>query len=73
MYSTKQQVAADTIRQYQDAFIVGALNPYEFAGKIISAIRFEDMPKSQSDVEGTEIADEADIPQTESEAYRFAN
>jgi len=34
----KQQALADYIRQYKDALIIGALNDYEFAGRILAAL-----------------------------------
>ena len=34
-----QQKVADTVRQYSDAYIVGALNAYELAARILVAAR----------------------------------
>ncbi len=44
MKSNQQQEVADVLHQYKDAFIVGMLNEYELAGKLLDAIRFADMP-----------------------------
>jgi hypothetical protein len=45
----KQQTVADVLQQFKDAFIVGILNEYEMAGKILDAIRFEGLPKDDHD------------------------
>lgn len=43
MMFNQQQVVADAIERYQSAFVIGALNPYEFAGKLIDAVREEEV------------------------------
>lgn len=86
MELTKQQVVADVLQQFKDAFIVGILNEYEMAGKILDAIRFEGLPKSEHEcvldewMSGEcphpshhyELLEQQERPQSESAEYRIA-
>ena len=44
MKDPKQETVADVLHNLRDAFIVGIVNEYELAGKILDAIHFDDMP-----------------------------
>jgi HSP90 family molecular chaperone len=41
MEFNKQQAVADVLSQFKDSYIVGILNDYEMAKKILDAIRFD--------------------------------
>jgi hypothetical protein len=59
----KQQHLADRLAWFKDAYIVGILNDYEMAGKILRMLE---------QMEADEISEE-EKPQTESEAFRLAH
>ena len=49
MEQIQQQKVADVLHNFKDAFIVGILNDYEMAKKVLDAIRFEGLPTDEHD------------------------
>jgi hypothetical protein len=50
MKFNQQQRVADVLTQYQDAFIIGVLNAYELAGKLLAAAREAEVDAMAEDV-----------------------